>query len=287
MNVTIDPDAGFCFGVDRAIATAETELAKKGKLYCLDEIVHNTSELERLKAEGLTIISHAELPGLSGERVMIRAHGEPPGTFALAGELGIELIDATCPIVIKLQQKIRKSYEEDFPKGAQIVIFGKKGHAEVVGLSGQTGGNAIIISGAADLNLPDLSKPVRLFAQTTMDHDAYESIAGQLRAKMKLLKNDDLIVNNSFCRQVSGRSANLKEFASSNDLVLFVSDRKSSNGAFLFNVCRSVNKNSYFIHERSELIPAWFSETESVGITGATSTPVWLMNDIAEAVEEM
>ncbi len=287
MYVTIDPDAGFCFGVERAIGIAQTELAKSGKLYCLEDIVHNASELERLKETGLIVITHDDLPGLTGERILLRAHGEPPETFEIAEKLKIGLIDATCPIVTKLQERIKKSYQEESGKGAQIVIFGKKGHAEVTGLTGQIGGKAIVISNIADLDLLDFSKPVRLFSQTTMDHDAYEAITVQIKAKMKLLKNDNLQVNNSLCRQVAGRSYSLKEFASSHQVLIFVSDKKSSNGAFLFNVCRSVNKNCYFIHEPSEINPNWFTEVETVGITGATSTPQWLMEEIAEAIEDI
>jgi 4-hydroxy-3-methylbut-2-enyl diphosphate reductase len=286
MDVTVDPEAGFCFGVERAIAIAQTELVKSGKLYCLEDIVHNTAELERLKEAGLTVITHADLPAMAGQRVILRAHGEPPETFAMAESLGIGIIDATCPIVAKLQERIRKSNKDEASSGAQIVIFGKKGHPEVTGLIGQTD-NAVVISKADDLSMLDFSRPIRLYSQTTMDHDAFEAMAALIKARMQKLKNDNLIVNNSLCRQVAGRSYSLKEFASSFDVVIFVSDKKSSNGAFLFNVCRSANPNCYFIHEPSEINPDWFNEARSVGITGATSTPQWLMEEIAGAVERM
>lgn len=283
----VDPDAGFCFGVENAVAIAETELAVSNSLYCLEDIVHNSTELQRLVESGLKIVSHDDLPAISGERVLIRAHGEPPETFRMAEEQKIRVLDATCPIVTKLQERIGKCYREESGKNIQIVIFGKKGHAEVLGLSGHAGNQALVVSSAKDLELIDFTRPVRLYSQTTMDIDAYEKIADLIKTNMQAHENDDLVVNNSYCRQVSRRSHTLREFAAEYDVVIFVSDTKSSNGAFLFNVCKSVNHRSHFVHDESELDPSWFYGESSVGVTGATSTPSWLMQRVAEAIEAM
>lgn len=287
MEVTIDPDAGFCFGVERAIQIADTELVEKKSLYCLGDIVHNHAEVTRLGAAGLNIISANDLAKLSGKRVLLRAHGEPPSTYELAKKLGVELIDATCPIVSRLQQKIRQTYLDGKDAGLQILIFGKPGHPEVVGLSGQTDNTAIIVHRPEDLETVDFGKPIRLFCQTTMSFEAYESMTGLIQDNMKKAGNPDFVVQKSFCRQVSGRTKTLKEFALSNDVIIFASDKKSSNGEFLFNVCRSVNGMSYFVHDTSELKSAWFKDVDSVGVTGATSTPKWLMEKIATVIEAM
>jgi 4-hydroxy-3-methylbut-2-en-1-yl diphosphate reductase len=285
MKVTVDPDAGFCFGVENAIAVAESELATGRKLYCLEDIVHNSTELHRLMELGLQMISHADIPGYAGERVLVRAHGEPPETFRIAEENKIIVIDATCPIVTKLQERIGKCYAEESGKNIQIVLFGKKGHAEITGLMGHAGNKAIVVSGDEDLGSLDFSRPVRLYSQTTMDIDAYEEIAEKIKDRMQELLNDDLVVNNSYCRQVSRRSHTLREFAASHDVVIFVSDKKSSNGTFLFNVCKAVNEKCYFINDPTDIEPAWFAGTSFVGITGATSTPSWLMQRVADAID--
>ncbi len=285
MNVTIDPDAGFCFGVEKAVETAQIELARHGQLLSLGDIVHNTAEQERLIAKGMKVIRHDELADYSGQSVLIRAHGEPPETYASALEKGIEVIDATCPIVLKLQERIWKLYHEEAGKDTQIVIFGKTGHPEITGLLGQTEGTAIIIHKAEDLAVLDYTKPIRMFSQTTMSFESYESIANLVKGRMTKAGNLDLVINKSYCRQVSGRTQSLKSFAASHDLIIFVSDKKSSNGEFLYNVCRSVNPNSNFVHGIHELDETWFSNINSVGITGATSTPKWLMEEVADVIE--
>jgi len=285
MKVTVDPDAGFCFGVENAIAMAESELAVSPKLYCLEDMVHNATELHRLMELGLQMISHADLPGYAGEKVLVRAHGEPPETFRMAEENRIKIIDATCPIVTKLQERIGKCFKEESGKNIQIVIFGKKGHAEVIGLMGHAGNKAIVISNSDDFIQLDFSRPVRLYSQTTMDIDTYEEIAEQIKERMLTFMNDDLVVNNSYCRQVSRRSHTLREFAAAHEVLIFVSDEKSSNGAFLFNVCKTVNEKSYFIHDVTGLDPLWYKGVDSVGVTGATSTPSWLMQRVADSIE--
>lgn len=283
IQVMIDPDAGFCFGVEKAIELAEKELAKHGKLNCLGDIVHNTAELERLKTLGLQVIKHEELSVVENQPLLFRAHGEPPASYEAARSKGIGIIDASCPIVLKLQEKIRKQYQEE--KQVQIIIFGKPGHPEIVGLQGQTNGEAIIVHKSEDLDLLDYSKPVRLYSQTTMSYESYQHMAELVQAKMNKAGNTDLVINKSYCRQVSGRTQSLKAFASNHDLIIFVSDKKSSNGEFLYNVCRSVNPNSKFIHGIAEMHESWFANVSTVGITGATSTPKWLMDNVAEAIE--
>jgi 4-hydroxy-3-methylbut-2-enyl diphosphate reductase len=282
----MDNDAGFCFGVEKAIQLAEKELAASGILYCLGELVHNTAELDRLKAKGLRIVSHEEAKKLEGQNVLIRAHGEPPDTYTELDESGIGVIDATCPIVIRLQGKISEVFKDEGQKQVQIVIFGKSGHPEVVGLLGHTNNTAIVVNSADDLEKIDLTLPVRLFSQTTMSAESYARISELISQKMHAKGNCDLVIHKSFCRQVSGRSASIREFAGSHDVIIFVSDKKSSNGVFLYNLCRSVNPDSYFVHDRSEIDEAWFENAESVGVTGATSTPRWLMESIMQAVED-
>lgn len=283
MQVTIDTGAGFCFGVEQAIRKAENELSPGEKLYCLEDLVHNTTEMQRLRDAGLEVVSHDELLRIPGKRLMLRAHGEPPSTYLLAKQLGIELVDATCPIVMKLQERIRRDYEES--SGAiQLVIIGKEGHPEVTGLRGQTNNQAIVVGSEAEIDRIDFSRPVRLYAQTTIDQMVYDSLAEAIRKKMTEQGNEDLVVNRSFCRQVSGRSKGIRSFAASHDVILFVSDPKSSNGAFLFQVCREANPRSYFICEPSDVDYSWLDGAQTVGITGATSTPAWLMQQVADAI---
>jgi 4-hydroxy-3-methylbut-2-en-1-yl diphosphate reductase len=288
MKVTIDSSAGFCFGVARAIEIAEKELESGSVVYSLGDIVHNSEELERLTAKGLKVISHEDLPEVAGSRVLIRAHGEPPETFEIARRSGIELIDATCSVVRKLQQRVSKSYSEGKSNNSQLVIFGKSGHAEVVGLNGQTGHGAIVISGLYDLGKIDFNRPVILYSQTTMDAGAMETITAEIGRRLRVFRADgtpDLEVHNTICRQVSGRTPKLKIFSSKHDVVIFVSGKKSSNGAYLFGICKEENPNSYFITKPGELQKAWFENIDSAGVTGATSTPQWLMNDVAKAIE--
>ena len=287
MKVTIDPDSGFCFGVKRAIQTAEAELEKGNTVYCLGEMVHNQVQMDQLKSKGLKVISHAELPDLKGKTVMIRAHGEPPETFQQAEELGIILIDATCPIVTKLQQRINNSYTEDEDTDVQIVIYGKSGHAEVAGLNGNAGNAAIILHDENDFIKLDFSKPISLFSQTTMDAEGYQRIGEAIQLKMNEAGNHELEIHKSVCRQVSGRAPALRAFAAEHDVIIFVAGSKSANGAYLFGVCKAINKRSYLINTIQDIDNQWFKNIDSVGISGATSTPGWLIEQIAEYLKEI
>src|SRR5512133_234126 len=279
MKIEIDPRAGFCFGVTRVVNKAEEIIRKEGVLYCLGEIVHNQKEIERLEGLGLKTITHDEFMKLSDCRVLIRAHGEPPETYRHAKEHNIELVDGTCPIVLRLQSKIK----QDFTSGSetQIVIFGKKDHAEVRGLAGQTDYHAIIVESPDDIERIDLTKPVHLYAQTTMSSDKYHKLQQDLitKAELKGVSGHRQSCTNSICRQVSGRIPLLKEFALNHDVILFVSYKESSNGKLLYSQCRQVNEHTYFVTETSEINPAWFADAESIGITGATSTPRWLLEE--------
>ena len=287
MKVTIDPNSGFCYGVNRAIQTAENELDAGNEVYCLGEIVHNQVQMDELKGKGLRVISHSDLPGLKGKQVLIRAHGEPPETFQLADKLGVDLIDATCPIVTKLQQRIRESAAPGEYDTIQIVIFGKPYHAEVEGLVGNASGKAIVVNSERDLENIDFSKPVRLFSQTTMDAESYQSISDKIQQRMTETGNEDLVINKSVCRQVSGRAPALRVFAANHDAVIFVSGKNSANGAYLFGICKSVNEKSYFISTIKEIDKQWFENIDSVGVTGATSTPGWLIKQVAGYISEL
>ncbi len=287
MKVTIDPDSGFCFGVNRAIQTAENELDAGNEVYCLGEIVHNHVQMDQLKGKGLRVINHSDLPGLKGKRVLIRAHGEPPETFHLAYKLEIDLIDATCPIVTKLQQRIRESGVSNENDDIQIVIFGKPNHAEVEGLVGNASRKAIVISSERDVDNIDFSKPVRLFSQTTMDAENYQSVIETIEQRMNDAGNKDLEINKSVCRQVSGRAPALRAFAADHEVVIFVSGKNSANGAYLYGVCKLVNNNSYFISTIEEIDNQWFENVDSVGLTGATSTPGWLIKQVAGYISEL
>lgn len=285
MKVTIDPDSGFCFGVNRAIQTAEAELAAGNKVYCLGEMVHNQVQMDKLKSKGLKVITSEDLPALKGEKVMIRTHGEPPETFQQAKALGITVIDATCPIVTKLQQRINESYVSGETVDSQIVIYGKTGHAEVAGLTGNAGNAAIIISTENDFTKIDLSKPVRLFSQTTMDAEAYQRIGQRLQEHMEANRNSDLVINKSVCRQVSGRAPALRAFAAQHDVVIFVSGKKSANGVYLYGICKAINEKSYFISNIEDIDRQWFQDMKSVGVSGATSTPGWLIEQVADFIK--
>jgi 4-hydroxy-3-methylbut-2-enyl diphosphate reductase len=287
MKVTIDPNSGFCYGVNRAIQTAENELDAGNEVYCLGEIVHNQVQMDELKGKGLKVITHADLPDLKGKQVLIRAHGEPPETFQLADKLGVDLIDATCPIVTKLQQHIRESAASGEHDTIQIVIFGKPYHAEVEGLVGNASGKAIVVGSERDLENIDFTKPVRLFSQTTMDAEIYQSISDKIQQRMTETGNEDLVINKSVCRQVSGRAPALRVFAANHDAVIFVSGKNSANGAYLFGICKSVNEQSYFISTIEEIDSQWFENMDSVGVTGATSTPGWLIKQVAGYISEL
>ena len=287
MDIEIDKGSGFCFGVVHAIEVAERELATDKELYCLGEIVHNHEEVERLEKLGMKIISHDDLPALEGKKVLFRAHGEYPNTYKTAFKNGLTIIDATCPVVLRLQNKIRRSYDEVSKNEGQIVIFGKELHPEVNGLYGQTFCRGIIVSSFDDLTQIDYSKPVRFFVQTTKSLDKFHEMSKEIERRMRVVNPDvepDLLVFDTICRQMSNRVPALQKFVTRFDIVLFVSGRKSSNGNFLFQKCKEINPATYFISQSGELKRMWFEGKEKVGICGATSTPMWLMEKIAEEV---
>jgi len=289
MIVTIDPNAGFCYGVDRTIEIAEQELAMEGKLFCLGQIVHNEGEEQRLKKMGLVVINHDEFKKLNGVKVLIRAHGEPPETYKIATQNNIHLIDASCPIVLTLQKKIRKSIDNE-PVHNQVVIFGKKNHPEVIGLAGQTGNTAIIIENEDDISQINFSKPVKLFAQTTQSHEKYNQIIARINKELTGVDENGLPLlkaENSICRHVSNRDETLRQFASNNDVVIFVGGENSSNGKYLFGVCQQVNPRSWYIQSAAMLRQPWFSGADKAGVTGATSTPGWLLTVVAEEIKSL
>ncbi len=290
MRVTIDPHSGFCFGVVHAIDVAERELQKNSILCCLGDIVHNSMEVSRLTAMGLKIITHAELRELSDCKVLIRAHGEPPETYHIAIEKRIELIDASCPIVLNLQNAIHRGYLDMVKSNGQVVIYGKAGHAEVNALNGQANGTAIIIESEDDLPLIDFSRPVRCYSQTTKSVDGYRNIVAVIRERMERQSGGgqvDFEWNDTICRQVSNRSAQLKEFAVQFDLVVFVSGLKSSNGMILYDACKAANQHTRMVTGPADVDPLWFTGVYSVGICGATSTPRWLMEEIAGEINKI
>ncbi|MBR1766703.1 MAG: 4-hydroxy-3-methylbut-2-enyl diphosphate reductase [Bacteroidales bacterium] len=280
MEVRIDENAGYCFGVVKAIGAAEEELSQDGSLYCLGDIVHNSAEVERLRDKGLEVIDHAMLPQLAGCKVLIRAHGEPPATYHTAESLGIRLVDATCPIVLALQQRIRKGYDEMLRVGGQIVIFGKPGHAEVVGLTGQTDGTAIIASSPDDIGAIDFSRPIRLYSQTTKSREEYQQLMENIRRR--LAEGADFVAYDTICNRVANRARELETFARSVDVLLFVAGANSSNGHYLYEYCRKVQPRTHFIANAEDLEAGWFAGVSRVGISGATSTPRWLMEQVAE-----
>ncbi|MCZ6775408.1 MAG: 4-hydroxy-3-methylbut-2-enyl diphosphate reductase [Ignavibacteria bacterium] len=290
MKVTVDRQSGFCWGVVRAIDIAEEEMEELSKLYSLGPIIHNPTEIERLEQKGMGIVSHSDFPRLKGQKVLIRAHGEPPSTYQLAKEHGVTLIDATCPVVIKVQERVRKFYDA----GYQIVIFGKKNHAEVVGVVGHVNNEAVVIRTVDEISEVDLSKKTVLFSQTTMDKATFYEIARTLREKIKEFEVGtfeesaiDFHAKDTICGQVSGRDKKLREYAGQNDLMIFVAGRNSSNGKVLYDVCRDANPNSYFVENEKELQREWFEGKERVGISGATSTPQWLMEKVKYSIEQM
>ncbi|WP_281644228.1 4-hydroxy-3-methylbut-2-enyl diphosphate reductase [Bacteroides zoogleoformans] len=283
LQIEIDDGSGFCFGVTTAIKKAEEELAKGGILYCLGDIVHNSREVERLKAMGLVTINHDEFNDLRNAKVLLRAHGEPPETYEIARKNNIEIIDATCPVVLRLQKRIKQEHIQDENKDKQIVIYGKNGHAEVLGLVGQTAGEAIVIEKPAEVKKLDFNKDIRLYSQTTKSLDGFRDIVkyieGHISPEVTFESYDTI------CRQVANRIPNIRRFAASHDLIFFVSDKKSSNGKMLFSECRKVNPNSHLIANAGEIEQSLLSGVHSVGICGATSTPKWLMEEISEAIK--
>ncbi len=287
MKIEIDKGSGFCFGVVTAIRKAEEVLERDGKLYCLGDIVHNNVEVERLQARGLVTIEHEQFKELKNCTVLIRAHGEPPETYTIAKENNITLIDATCPVVLKLQKKIKTGFEDIIEKQGQTVIYGKEGHAEVNGLVGQTSGKAIVISSLSDLDKLDFTKPINLYAQTTQSISGLADIVNEMKSRFAKISDapNMLSVNDTICRQVSNRDIALKEFAKKHDVIIFVSGKKSSNGKVLYEVCKLQNEQTYFVSDTNELNPTWFHNVESVGICGATSTPLWLMQKIRDCID--
>ncbi len=284
MRVEIDRRSGFCFGVINAIREAENELETTSKLYCLGDIVHNGMEVERLEKMGLESISKEKYFTLKDCKVLIRAHGEPPETYEYASKNNIELIDATCPVVLTLQEKVKISYLTKKEENGQVVIYGKKGHAEIEGLNGQTAHNALVIESIDEVNKIDFTRPVALYSQTTKRVEDFHAIANLVKSKMK--PGIPVEIKDTICRQVSNRVPNLKKFASSFDMVLFVAGVKSSNGQYLYTICREENPNSHFISKLEEIDQQWFNGVESVGICGATSTPNWLMEKVAGWIDQ-
>ena len=287
MHIEIDPNSGFCFGVVRAIELAERELGQCGELLCLGDIVHNGAEVQRLEKAGLRTIYTDDLLAHKGERIMFRAHGEPPTTYAKAQELGMEVIDATCPVVLQLQKKVKKSGETLKTVGGQIVIFGKPDHAEVNGLRGQTDCEVHVVQHKEDLTQIDFRRPIECFSQTTMSAQQYKAITTLIEERMQAaLGTTDipLKVHASTCGQVANRHESLAAFAKQHDAILFVSGQKSSNGKMLYEECKSVNPRTYFTTGTDEIAPEWLEGVEYLGICGATSTPRWLMEDVAERV---
>ena len=282
MRVEIDERSGCCFGVVRAISEAEKALGEGGTVYSLGDIVHNRVEVQRLEALGLRTVTHDEMPRLAGCRLFIRAHGEPPTTYAAAQRLGITLIDATCPVVARLQRRVKEAHAAMRAVGGQVVILGKRGHAEVVGLTGQVAEPTIVIEGAEDLAQIDFTRPIHFLSQTTQSIALFERLGAEM--KRRAADPTQVRLDDTICRQVSGREEHLAQFAARFDAVLFVCGRKSSNGKVLFEVCRRANPRTYNIEEAAEIDPAWLAGAASVGICGATSTPRWLMQRVAEAV---
>ena len=277
-KVEIDDGSGFCFGVVTAIHKAEEELAKGETLYCLGDIVHNSREVDRLKTMGLITINREEFKQLKNAKVLLRAHGEPPETYMIARENNIEIIDATCPVVLRLQKRIRQGYLADSDEEKQIVIYGKSGHAEVLGLVGQTDGKAIVIEKAEEAKKLDLNKSIRLFSQTTKSLDEFQEIVEYF--KQHISPEATFEYYDTICRQVANRMPKLREFAATHDLIFFVSGKKSSNGKMLFEECLKVNANSHLIDNEKEIDPSLLQNVKSIGVCGATSTPKWLMEKI-------
>lgn len=285
MRIVIDDNSGFCFGVVRAIGEAEASLGRCGEVYSLGDIVHNRVEVQRLETLGLRSVTHDDMESLAGRTLLIRAHGEPPRTYRRAEELGIAVIDATCPVVARLQRRVREAYAYMSSVGGRVVLLGKRGHAEVIGLTGQVNDDVTVVESLADIEALDFSRPMHLLSQTTQSIELFNSLAEIIRGRMA--EGVEFIVTDTICRRVAGREPLLAEFARSVDVVLFVCGKKSSNGRVLSEVCRAANARCYNIEEASEIEPKWFEGVESIGICGATSTPRWLMEDVAESVRKM
>jgi 4-hydroxy-3-methylbut-2-en-1-yl diphosphate reductase len=283
MIIEIDSNSGFCFGVVEAIHKAEEMLRRQEKLYCLGDIVHNNAEIDRLTRKGLVTINHDEFFTMKDTTVLLRAHGEPPSTYEYANKNNIRLIDATCPVVLRLQKRIQKSYRSEENNDCQIVIYGRRGHSEVNGLVGQTRGKALVIEGLDDFSKIDFNRPIELYSQTTKDLEGFHQIAGELK---KRAVNVTVKIHDTICRQVSHRIPAIHKFASRFDLIIFVSGKRSSNGQMLFDICRKVNPNSKFISDIDEIDAKWIKGIGSVGICGATSTPKNLLEAVAQYIEK-
>lgn len=291
MTVTIDEYSGFCFGVTSAIQAAEQEL-QKGALFCLGDIVHNGQEVQRLEKLGLETIDYDDLRTLHNVKVLLRAHGEPPSTYHIAKRNGIEIIDASCPVVLKLQKRIRETYQSIHGKntGAQIVIFGKKGHAEVIGLEGQTNNTAIVIERVEDIDKIDITRPIYLFSQTTKSVEGFHEVVEAIKAKKQIGEEIVFEYHDTICRNVANRVKRIQDFARSNDIVLFVGGKKSSNAKVLYNHCLEVNSCTIFVSSTEDITPEILEQchkVDKVGICGATSTPKWLMEQIKLKVENL
>jgi len=284
-KIEIDKQSGFCFGVVKAINKAEEELKKHSSLYCLGDIVHNNIEVERLEKMGLITIDHEQFKKLKNVRVLLRAHGEPPSTYEIAEQNNIELIDASCPVVLGLQKKIKKRFVKRENNESQIVIFGKKGHAEVNGLIGQTNESAIIIESKEDIETLDFSKDITLFSQTTKSLEGFFEIGDIIRDRM--LDGARFEFHDSICRQVSNRVPSIQEFAKNHDLIIFIAGEKSSNGRVLYTECKKINPNSYLIHSPEQIDQSLLKDNTSIGICGATSTPLWQMEAVAENIKKL
>lgn len=289
MKIEIDSNSGFCFGVVTAIKKAEEELDNSGHLYCLGDIVHNAGEVERLCGKGLVTITHEDLGKLKDVKVLLRAHGEPPQTYRTAADNNVEIIDATCPVVLQLQRRIKKAYNEGLEAerngGAKplIVIYGKNGHAEVNGLVGQTNGEAVVIQDLDGINTLDLSRDILLYSQTTKSLEGFRQVVEEIKRRKTSGKFEYF---DTICRQVANRMEKMREFARNHEVVIFVSGAKSSNGKVLYGKCLEVNPNTHLISDTSELDPSWTEGVESVGICGATSTPLWLMEKVADKIRQ-
>jgi 4-hydroxy-3-methylbut-2-enyl diphosphate reductase len=282
VTIEIDGKAGFCFGVTQAIKKAEEHLNQGRPIYCLGDIVHNQKEISRLESLGMQTISYPEFEKLSSQSVLFRAHGEPPETYAFANSNKLNITDGTCPVVLKLQQRIKKAWEKMQTQNGQVVIFGKKGHAEVIGLVGQTNNTAIVIGNIEDLGSVDFNRPIELFSQTTSSASAYKYLIEQMQKKARAVFK----VNDTICRQVSDREPWLKHFVKNYDVLVFVGGKKSSNAKFLYQVCKEENDLTYFISNATELNFDWFTGKKKIGISGATSTPIWLLEEVARVLFE-
>jgi 4-hydroxy-3-methylbut-2-enyl diphosphate reductase len=280
-KVEIDDKSGFCFGVVRAIRSAEEELADSDSLYCLGHIVHNSKEVERLQKKGLKTITHAEMQDLKNAKVLLRAHGEPPSTYQLAKKNNIEIIDATCPVVLELQRRIKRDFKAINDSNTLILIYGQRGHAEVNGLVGQTDGEAIVIEDESELDNIDLNRNIILYSQTTKSLNGFQSIIEAIR---KRKTTGEFTYYDTICRQVANRMSNLRKFATTHEVIIFVCGRESSNGKVLFHACRDTNPRTYMVANESELNPQWYADAATIGICGATSTPSWLMNNIKDKI---